>query len=189
MNDLPEKVRAFIAVRIPEEVIARLVSTQGRLKPQVTDLSWTRPDAMHITLQFLGNVESARLAELETALRVVSESSRPFEVELAGLGSFNNRVVWAGLVHGAEALATLANALRLATKGLAGHEEEREFNAHVTLGRCRRPARGIARALQEAGAPQFGSWRVDHFELIRSELSPNGARYTTLTSMSLALGN
>ena len=180
MKDLPETIRAFIAVRIPDEVMARLVSVQKQLRRELEDVSWTRPEAMHVTLQFLGNVESARLAELEAALREAATSTAPFGVELAGLGSFSHRVLWAGIVGGAEQLTTLANTLRSAAKGLAGHEEERAFSAHVTLGRCRRPMPGIARTLQLAGTPQFGGWRVEHFELIRSELLPQGARYTTL---------
>ena len=187
MSDLPKKIRAFVAVRISETVLGQLVSAQQQLKSKFSGVSWTRAEAMHMTLQFLGNIESARLPELQTALRQATEQIPSFEIELAGLGSFGNRVLWVGVNRGAEPLTRLAEAVRRATKGLGVQEEERPFNAHVTLGRFRQTARGVSKVLREAAAPNFGSWRVNEFELIRSELSPNGARHTMLLTFPLRL--
>jgi 2'-5' RNA ligase len=185
MSDLPERIRAFIAVRIPEAVLAQLISAQDQLKRKFAGVSWTRAEAMHVTLQFLGNVESARLPELQTALRRATAQIQSFDMELAGLGSFDNRVLWAGVIRGTEPLSGLAEAVRRATKGFGAHKEERAFSAHVTLGRFRRPGRGVAAALREIPAPAFGLWRVGEIELIRSELSPHGSRYTTLAIADL----
>ena len=184
-SPLPETVRAFVAVRIPEAVLAQLVSVQQQLKRKFSDVSWTRAEAMHLTLQFLGNIKSARLPELQAALRQATKQIPSFEMELAGLGSFGNRVLWVGVSRGAESLTDLAEAVRRATKGLGTHEEERGFNAHVTLGRFRRPFRGGDVGLREFGAPHSGLWQVSAVALIRSELSPRGSRYATLAAAPL----
>lgn len=186
MSDLPEKIRAFVAVRIPDAVLAQVVSVQQRLKPKFSDVSWTRAGGMHVTLQFLGNIESARLPELQAALRQATEQIPSFEIEIAGLGSFGNRVLWVGVNRGAEPLTRLAEAVRRATKSFGVHEEERPFNAHVTLGRFRKAERGVAKVLRDAVAPNFGFWSVNEFELIRSELSPKGGRHTMLRAFSLS---
>jgi RNA 2',3'-cyclic 3'-phosphodiesterase len=186
---LPERIRAFVAVRIPDEVLSQLGAIQQQLKRKFPEVSWTRAEAMHVTLRFLGNIESARLPELDGALRGATGGFSAFDLELSGIGSFGNRVLWAGIKRGAEPLTLLANSLRPAASTFSAHEEERPFNAHVTLGRFRRPERGVARILAELKAPQFGSWRVDHFELIRSELSPQGARYTALAEFPLQQGD
>jgi len=180
MIDLPGKIRAFVAVRIPDAVLAQLVSIQQQLKCKFGDVSWTRAEAMHVTLQFLGNIESARLPALEAALRQAAGQIPSFEMELAGLGSFGHRVLWVGVNRGVEPLSRLAEAVRRATKGFGAHEEERAFNAHVTLGRFRKSSPNVTRILRESGAPNFDSWRVSEFELLRSELSPNEARHTGL---------
>lgn len=185
MSGLPEKIRAFIAARIPEAVLAQLVSAQEKLKRKFTDVSWTRVEAMHVTLQFLGNVESVRLPELEASLRQAIQRIPSFEMQLAGFGSFGNRVLWIGISRGIEPLTSVAEAVRRTTKRFDVHEEDRTFNAHVTLGRFRRPSRGVAAALRELDALAFGSWRVQEIELIRSELSPHGSRYTTLATAPL----
>jgi RNA 2',3'-cyclic 3'-phosphodiesterase len=185
LADLPEKIRAFVAVRIPDKVLAQLGSVQQQLKHEFQEVSWTRAEAMHLTLLFLGNIESARLPELIPALRDATRELNAFEIELSGIGSFGNRVLWVGLKRGAEQLTLLANSLRDAAKAFAAHEEKRPFNAHVTLGRFRRAARGVPRILAALPAPRFDSWHADHFDLIRSELSPKGARHTTLADFPL----
>jgi RNA 2',3'-cyclic 3'-phosphodiesterase len=182
---LPETIRAFIAVRIPKAVLAQLVSAQEQLKRKFSDVSWTRAEAMHVTLQFLGNIESARLLELEGSLRRAIEQIPSFEMELAGFGSFGNRVLWIGISHGIEPLTSVAEAVRRVTNGFDVHEEERGFNAHITMGRLRHPSRDVVATLRELDAPAFGSWRVQEVELIRSELSPHGSRYTTLATVPL----
>ena len=185
MSELPEKIRAFIAARAPQAVIAQLVSAQEQLKRKFSDVSWTRAEAMHVTLQFLGNIQSARLTEMEAALKQATERTLSFEIELTGLGSFGNRVLWAG-ISGARPLAELAESVRRAMRDFGVYEEERAFNAHVTLGRCHRPHAGVAATLRNLAVRNFGSWRVQEIELIRSELSPHGARYTTLAIAPLA---
>jgi 2'-5' RNA ligase len=185
VSDLPKQVRAFVAVSIPECIRERLATVQQELKGEFTDVSWTRPEAMHITLQFLGNIPSARLPELQVALRQCAGPITSFEAEVSGLGSFNDRVLWAGITCGAQQFGELAGAVRGSAKVLAAHEEERAFNAHVTLGRFRQRGRGVSKVLRSIPSPQFGEWQVSHFELIRSELSPHGAKYTVLESFPL----
>jgi RNA 2',3'-cyclic 3'-phosphodiesterase len=185
MSALPEKIRAFIALRLPEIFIAPLVEIQQQLKPRLRDVSWTRPDAMHITLQFLGNIQSATLPTLMSALRDRSAGFPIFEVALAEVGSFNSRVIWAGVGRGAEHVIRLADVVRGTAHGFAEHEENRAFHAHITLGRARRPDRTLNRALREISLPSLPSWKVNRFELIRSELSPHGSNYTTLAEFEL----
>lgn len=185
MNGLPEQVRSFIAIAVPASVRADLVSLQRELKPTFRYVSWTRPEAMHLTLQFLGNIESACLPGLEIFLCAATHNLASFELALGRIGSFGNRVIWVGLERGAEPLHQLANAVASATRPFIARTEERACNPHVTLGRSRRPARGLAMVLRRFSMPQIPAWAVNHFELIRSELSPHGSRYTTLASFPL----
>jgi 2'-5' RNA ligase len=185
MSDLPEAIRAFIAVRIPDFILDQLAAIQNRLKEQLRDVSWTRREAMHITLQFLGKIESANVPQLHAALLDATHDTSAFELALAGLGSFGNRALWVGVGTGTERLKELARLVRSAAQPFAAHEEERPFNPHVTLGRSHQPGRGVAAALRNCPQPIFPSWKVSEFELIRSELSSKGARYSTLATLTL----
>lgn len=186
MSELPEKIRAFIAVRLPDSVRAQVAEVQRQLKPNLPDVTWTRPEAMHLTLQFLGDIESHAVTNLGHSLRDDTRALVAFDLQLAAVGSFGNRVLWIGLARGEEPLQQLAAAVHQATGEFAAHQEARAFHPHVTMGRCRRPVRGLNAALREVRLPDFESWRANEFELIRSELSPHGSRYTILDHVPLS---
>jgi 2'-5' RNA ligase len=184
--DIPaEKIRAFVAVRIPPAVIEQLTALQQQLRLEFPDVQWTRPESMHITLHFFGNVKTRRLPELNNALRTAAHEHILFEIQPRGLGSFAQRVLWVGIQRGERELTKLAESVHRACRGFGAKEETRSFNPHVTLGRFRVRGRGVDAALRKIPAPEFQPWRVDHIELIRSELSTRGSHYTTLGELSL----
>ncbi len=111
---------------------------------------------------------------------------------MRGLGAFPTptrpRVIWAGVDEGAAQAATLARRVDEALVALGFAPEPRAFAAHVTLGRVRAPRANprLAEALAASGT--FGRQRVDRLVLMRSQLSPRGARYTELAAAPLAAG-
>lgn len=185
MSVLPEPIRAFIAVPVAEPVRVRIREFQQRLKRELPDVSWTRPDAVHLTLRFLGNIDSACVAQLEEAVCAATVDSTAFELSMGELGSFGDRIIWLGLDHGAERLRDLAANVRAATDPFSAHDEDRAFSPHITMGRCRRPIRGLATGLRKFALPPFAPWTADRVEVIRSELSPMGSTYTTLVAVPL----
>src|SRR5207244_7542987 len=98
------------------------------------------------------------------------------------------RVLWAGLVAGREALAALADTVDTALGRLGFLREDRAFSPHVTLARVREPRRApaLADALASEATPSFGRVAVREATLMRSDLSPRGARYTPLASAPLS---
>jgi RNA 2',3'-cyclic 3'-phosphodiesterase len=187
MNDLPEHIRAFVALPLPESIRHELARAQDELRSEFRDVSWTRPEAMHLTLHFFGNVERARLDELIAVLRGVVTRRSVMNLAVRGIGHFGQRVIWAGVSGDVAQLEELAAAVRDAVTGFGSKNEDRRFNAHVTLGRIRmRPERDFAGKLQRWQNTQFGNFRAEHIDLIRSELSPSGSRYSVLASLPLA---
>jgi 2'-5' RNA ligase len=125
------------------------------------------------------------------ALHTAGRGHPPFALEVGGLGAFPSRtrarVVWAGLLAGGDRLAALAAAVDDALAGLGVPREDRAFSPHITLGRVREPRRvpALADALAGAAAQPFGRVVVAEVALMRSELSPRGARYTRLATIPL----
>ena len=149
-------------------------------------------DNVHLTLKFLGGVEAARLDAVAAALSTAVAPRGAFHLTLSGLGAFpcpaRPRGVWAGVGEGAGAARELASRVDAALAPLGFPRESRPFSAHVTLGRLRtpRPDRRLGEALAASGGA-FGGQRVTHVSLMRSQLSPGGARYTELAALPLAL--
>jgi 2'-5' RNA ligase len=156
------------------------------------EVAWVARDNVHLTLKFLGAVEAARLEAVAGALAAAAARAAPFDLGLDGLGGFPSsrrpRVIWAGLGEGVAATAALAREVDVALAGLGFPREPREFSAHVTLGRVRVPRsnRPLADAL--TGSGELGRQRVEHVVLMRSDLSPRGARYTELVAAPLGAG-
>jgi RNA 2',3'-cyclic 3'-phosphodiesterase len=178
-------------VLLPDDVRQRLAAAIERLRPHVADVAWVAAGNLHVTLKFLGQVDETRVPGLADALRATLAGERAFDVAVRGLGAFPSptrpRVLWAGLEDGTGALHAVARRVDACCGGLGFPPETREFAAHVTLGRVREPRRQPALADALARAADFGRVRVERVSLMRSELSPRGARYSELAAAPLAV--
>ena len=154
-------------------------------------VSWVAPENLHVTVKFLGNVDAARVPSVIDALRSAVRGHAPFDLEVGGLGAFPSatraRVLWAGLIGGTAPLGALAASVEDALAHLGFPREDRPFSPHITLARVREPRRSpeLAEALGVASGRRFGQVAVPDIALMRSDLSPRGARYSTLASIAL----
>ena len=175
--------RLFIALPIADDVIAELARV-ARDGPR--DWRWVKPDAMHLTLAFLGEVEEGRVAATERALRRGAEGAPALELAAAGLGAFPDqrraRVLWAGVAGDLRQLAALQTGIARAL-GSEGFElDGKPFHPHLTLARARVP-QPLPPSLDRA--QRFGSWRATEVRLYRSHLGPQGPRYEVLAAAAL----
>ncbi len=186
-------IRAFIAIDLPDDVRAAVGEAQARLKraPTPLKISWTKPENLHITLQFLGYVEEAAVEKIRDALEQVAGRHRAFELVVAGAGAFPNekrtRVLWVGCRDEAGQLKPLADSVQAAMAPLGFPPDRREFSAHLTLGRVKfpRPDAALTRALDSIKNQAFGAMRVEAIHLFQSQLHPHGSIYTKLSSHRL----
>lgn len=136
-------------------------------------------------------MDETGLAALTSALTRAVTGLAAFDAEVRGLGAFpaptHPRVVWAGIADGAPALVDVAGRVEVALAALGFPPDERPFSPHVTLGRVRQPGRApaLAGALAAGAGRAFGRTRVGRVSLMRSDLSPRGARYTELAGIAL----
>jgi len=173
-------MRAFIAVPLDDALRPGLASVQEDLRVAGGAVSWVRPESLHLTLKFLG--------EIPDTTRLDFRPGPPFDLELAGIGEFGGRVVWAGCRGADGALRALAAKSEEAGERFGVSRERRPFIGHVTLGRIRSP-RNLKR-LRERMVPWkdrvFGPWPVRRVVLFRSERSPEGAVYTVVAEYPCA---
>ena len=181
-------MRCFIAIDLSDEVRSALDATQGRLRARAprADVRWVDPAGMHLTLQFLGEVSDARLADVRSALATAATAVSPMALACRGLGAFPGlarpRVVWAGIRGAAGDLSRLAAACQRACEPLGFVPEKRPFQGHVTLARVRSP-RGfgpLARVIESAADDDFGAWTATEVVLYRSHLRRTGSIYEAL---------
>jgi 2'-5' RNA ligase len=185
-----ERWRCFVAVSLAEPARAAVVEYLERLRATTAGIAWTRPDNLHLTFQFLGNVEASCLPSLTERLRDALASIGSFEMQVGGIGAFPSvsrpQVLWVGLT--ASEIGPLAAAVHRACAAEGFPPEQRTFRPHLTLGRVRTRGRRDAPdlgLLARDGARQFGGAPVERVALYRSELGSGGARHSALAIFPL----
>ncbi len=188
-------MRLFLAVEL-DEAVRRAAGDTARMLAAALDrrgirrgISWVAPLHRHFTLHFLGEVDELTARAVSDRMGVAL-STPPFEVSLAGLGTFPPagppRVIWLGVGDGAGALAAVHGETGRRLDGLCVPREDRPFSAHLTLGRVKTPlGPRLAEALAEASPVREARCRVDHVTLFESHLSPRGATYSVIATARL----
>jgi len=181
-----DDIRSFIAIEVPQELKSRMEEVQRELRRTEADVKWVRPDAIHLTLKFLGSIRQEDVERISQAVRPVIGLCQPFEVCIQGMGCFPNlrnpRVVWVGVDRGKESLASLKEQIEKRMTELSFPLEDRPFSPHLTLGRVRslRGKADLSQAVESRKGVEVGIFQAREVVLFRSELKPSGAVYTKL---------
>ncbi len=189
-----ETMRAFIAVDVGEEVRVKLAEVQRYLGRRHAAVRWTRPETIHLTLAFLGDMPTGQLPALSTALDQRIAGLAPFGLDVGGLGYFgparSPRVVWAGITPSPE-LEQLRQRIVEALRQTGTAFDEKPFAPHLTLGRVKSPKgiAGLVQRLEQDADREIGHAPIREACLFRSELGSGGARHTLLHAATLGGGS
>ena len=180
-------MRTFLALELNEAARSEVARVQKVLAATLDGLRWVRPDLVHITLRFLGELDPGDVTPLSREVAQEVAGQEPFEARLETLGSFpprgRARVVWVGVGAGSEPMGGLADRVTAALARFGLPRDRRPFSPHVTLGRARRGPVSTAplAALKVIPTP----FPVERVTLFESRLSPRGPKYYPLARFDL----
>ncbi|HTP34209.1 MAG TPA: RNA 2',3'-cyclic phosphodiesterase [Candidatus Acidoferrales bacterium] len=180
-------MRLFTALDLPPEVVANLEEVLLRLKPAAR-IQWSRPENLHITIKFIGELAEERLGKLRAALEAVPRRGA-IAVQVRRVGFFPNphapRNFWCGIE--APGLDVLATENDSAAAAVGVERETRPFSPHLTLARVkdRLPLQPLREAIAGLPSLEFGAFEARSFFLYRSTLKPGGSVYTKLAEFPL----
>ena len=185
-------IRAFIAIELPNGVLASIQEMQNHLKTFGFKVRWVRPENIHLTLKFLGSIKVEDVEKIGGATTTAAMGVGPFSLEVKGLGVFPDihrpRVLWAGIAGETPPLNELQKDLEEALRQVGVPKEKRPFSGHLTLGRVKGKidSEKILNALKLGKAFISDPFTVRNLYLIKSDLKPTGAEYTKLIQAPLA---
>lgn len=198
-------IRLFIAIEFPASLQERLEEVSRDLARSGVDVRWVAPENLHVTLHFLGEVSANKVSELKVAMEEGAKGVGRFLLSVGGIGVFpdwrNPRVIWVGIERGKEEIIRLYEGLSVSLRRVdsAFLAEERDFKAHITLGRFRNEGRRRGpkspdkdlrlERLKEIAhiydGKEVGLFYVEKVSLIRSQLTPSGPIYSLISSTHL----
>lgn len=183
-------IRTFIAIAIPEPAVQKLAGLFALLRAERADVKWVRPEGLHITLKFLGDVDPGRIGDIGQAIAAAAVRENPLALRLQGFGGFPSlrspRVFWIGMEGDTGRLIELAARIDRGTGSLGFPAEERPFKPHLTIGRVR-SAKGLSSVVEtlQRNMPAFDPFTAGEIRIMKSDLKPAGAEYTVLKSIQL----
>jgi 2'-5' RNA ligase len=183
-------LRSFIAIELPEPVRTALSELQNKFKECGADVRWVRPEGIHLTLKFLGDVKEQDVDSIVKLIEGTCRKYKAFNLEIAGAGVFPNkrspRVLWVG-INGNGTFKALQNEIDDTMSSMGYEKENRKFIPHLTLGRFR-SFKGMDELMEKVELHRdsiLGSADVNKISLMKSDLGPAGAKYTRVAEIAL----
>ena len=185
-------MRLFVAVNFSAEARDAIQSAIDKFPVRDPPWRWVGPQNWHLTIKFLGEVDTARAVALAPALEQVARGHHTFEMTLGAFGGFPNlrqpRVLFFKVESGAAELGKLAHDVDTAVEKAMGlPRESRGFHAHATVARVKDPlSPGVIARFARVPALTGAVTRVDGFDLVESRLRRTGAVYSVVKEFALA---
>lgn len=187
---MPPTLRTFIALELPPSVISLLEKVQEDLKSMGLPAKWVRPENIHLTLKFIGNINPGDIDKIGGAMMDAVDDFAAITLVAGGIGVFPGikrpRVIWVGLGGQIQLLFAMQRVLEENLAALGFKEEKRPFKGHLTLGRFRQTVnpntiRQIMREHANLYSEEFTARRII---LFKSDLKPTGAVYSQLMNFA-----
>jgi 2'-5' RNA ligase len=201
-------IRTFVAVELEPELRLAIGRMQDQLKERLkadlrekastVRLQWVRPESIHLTVKFLGDIDEQQVESICRGLAQAVSGLPPFSLVVQEIGVFPNirapRVLWVGLASQPDQFAQLESLKRLAGEvdralhGLGFPLETRPFSPHLTLARIKERPHEVGKTLSEKLMPlanPLGTLHVGSVALMKSDLRPSGSVYTRLCESPL----
>lgn len=200
-------IRAFLAVELSEGLRARVAQVQRDLKQRLdrdasprVRISWVRPESIHLTIKFLGDMDESLVEPLRLAIEPAVKAHQPVHIPIERLGAFPHlvqpKILWVGAPEpwerGEEAqrLAALHEAVETCCDTLGFAQDARPLSPHLTLARIKEGGGYVGKALAGSGLLDrplsLGSLDVGPVVLMQSDLRPTGSVYTKLWEVPLS---
>ncbi len=187
-------MRVFIAIDIDDENRAGLSDLQQQLQDKADikkgDVKWVKPQNIHLTLKFLGEVKDEQVVDVCNVVKDVASRYQSFELEVKSVGCFGGRsarVLWVGTGEGRNRLLQLQKDLEQKLASSGWPPEQREFAGHLTLCRVKNSRAGVKLAAMTENYKDFrlGTIEADSVSVYQSQLTPSGPIYTVLGNYKL----
>ncbi|MCK5098832.1 MAG: RNA 2',3'-cyclic phosphodiesterase [Desulfobacteraceae bacterium] len=190
-----EKIRAFIAITLPEKVIFHLKDLQTHLKTYKIKASWPKASSMHLTLKFLGDISVLKIQDINHSMHEAvlefRRENKKLLLSSGGIGVFPSvnkpRIIWSGIKDQTSRLELMHSLLDAHLEKAGFKKEKKHFSPHITICRLKQPIskKHITRILENYSDIKPDTFLVNSITLFKSQLLSSGAVHTKLFSKKI----
>lgn len=184
-------MRAFVAIPLPDDIKQYARMMRNKLGIARPDIKWVEYQNYHLTVKFLGEVNSKDLTELKRNLRLAADSVPVLNLSAGGIGFFPNqtrpRVIWMGIKGEIDKAEFLCDRVDTYLSAM-DFAPEKDHRLHLTLGRIRsdKNIKEMMTILEKnPDKNKLRSFRVEEFHLMQSVLDASGPQYHVLDTYTL----
>lgn len=192
---MSQKIRSFIAIDTPPAFKIQIEEILTELDTIHLPVRWEKPYKLHLTLKFLGDIDSGILEKVKLALEEIASRHKPLWIRYSGFGFFPNsgnpRIIWVGCTPLSPELNHLYSDIEDSCNNLGFEKEKREFHPHITIGRVKQRSGKDRRAVADL-TNRIENSTFDTIEdeaqsilLMKSDLRPGGSEHSILKQFSL----
>ncbi len=190
-------MRTFIAIELPQEIKSALSNIQAELKQAHADVKWVKPENIHLTLKFLGEIDETLVEKICAILEGIARQNTLFNLSLSDLGAFPKlnypRVIWIGVTND-QPVVKIAEEIEKEAVEIGLPSESRPFSSHITVGRVRSGLNQGALIeklifLKKNFPASNLEFKVHSLTLFKSTLTPTGPIYEVLSTYPLQSGD
>ena len=186
------EIRSFLAFELPADIKKVVLTVYSAEMNLPLDLKWIKPDNVHLTVVFMGNIPEDKIEAVGDAARKVCTGFAPFDVNPGPMGFFGSRrhprVLWLGLNGEVRGMGYFRDALQKNLKPFGIKVERRPYKPHLTLGRFRKGAHPwpyLDHMMAKYRDIECPTSTMKELVLFKSDLRPGGAVYTKLDAWPL----
>jgi len=182
-------IRTFICIELSDSVKDELALVINEIK-HIRTVKWVKPQNIHLTLKFLGDVDTELISTIKDAVDKAAQHFDKFDINLAQFGAFPHfkrpRVYWVGLKDSSKKLGQLHAAIEKEMEQIGFSREQRRFSPHLTLGRVKsdQHSRELGAFFQQQQSLST-TLTVNEVVVMKSELTPAGSIYTPMNKIKL----
>lgn len=178
-------MRAFIAIDVPEAIRIAIADVGEELRKQTSDIVPVKANAIHITLQFLGEINESEAPVIEEAMDAAKLPN--FTLSVEGVDKFGRRTIYAGISEGSVALKMLYSLISSGLDAANVQFSSHGYTPHITIGRVkgRIDRKRLSSLIKPDRHKEFGSFMADSFALKKSILTKDGPIYEELYKVEL----
>lgn len=184
-------MRVFIGIKLDERVHEEIEKFLEPFKKISSPIRWVKPENVHITLKFIGEVSEEKYAKIEKRLGEAEFDTGPFDLKLTGCGKFGRgntlNIFWIG-ISPSDPLTQIFKKIENTLAKISIEKENRPFKPHITVGRNKKNFnfQSFFQLIEENNDRLISEFNVDHFQVFKSQLRPEGPIYTILKEIPLA---